>query len=150
MHEALCEVAVRLQRTGSTIPLWMQTAADVAGSRFSVLSSTVTQRARIQRKRAYHFASSLTARAKSVIATLLRAAPSEVLNSLAWRRLATMRSSPTHASEVEERSTNAKSDGGGGEAGSETRASRNALSCIEPWRCRLPAVQTSRPFGFDS
>ncbi len=88
----------------------------------------------------------LSAQAKGELDALRRATRAGELTPAAWRKfMATgfrLRKGPSAPIEGQAHST-AELDGSQNGA----RVSSTALICLEPWRCRLPVVQTERPNG---
>jgi hypothetical protein len=106
--------------------------ADEAAVRLQRLKSAARAAAHRQSERA------------SLIA-LRRAAPAGELTPPAWRKfMATgVKLKQEPGKTVEGPKSQAELDG----LQNGARVSSNALICIEPWRCRLPVVQTESPSG---
>ena len=81
----------------------------------------------------------LSAQAKGELDALRRAAHAGELTPPAWRKF--MKQEPGET--IEGAKPEAELDG----LQNGARVSSNALICIEPWRCRLPVVQTGSPNG---
>ena len=149
------DLALKLHHAGSMASPWIHSAAHGAAVRLLALSAATRGTAHLQSERAALLALRLTAQAKGEIDALRRAARSGELTPPAWRRfaaIASQRKGLVNGFEMEEEPTASKS----GRTISDTEdatlqtgeyASRNALICVEPWRCRLPVVQTDRLGG---
>jgi hypothetical protein len=111
MQDKSNDVALTLQRTGSSASLWMQTAASVAEVRLLALSSAARETARRQSDRTSRFALRLTARAKSKTDALMCAARSKKLSPLDWRKFAVMASSGMDGVDMEAGSTKSEAEG---------------------------------------
>jgi hypothetical protein len=104
-----------------------------------------------QREQAGLLAMRLKAQAKGEIDALRRALREGRLTAPQWRKVAAIgfaRKAGGNGGEAAERSGEATAGRAGSEAEfasiqSGEHASRNALICVEPWRCRLPVVQTN-------
>jgi len=88
----------------------------------------------------------LSAQAKGELDALRRAAHAGELTPAAWRKfMATGFKLREGASAPIDGQAQSTAELGGSQNGA--RVSSNALICIEPWRCRLPVVQTGNPNG---
>jgi hypothetical protein len=146
------DLALKLHHAGSMAVPRIQAAAQSGADRLLALSAAARATARRQSERASLFAQRLTAQAKGEIDALRRAARVGKLTPAAWRKFAAIAPprkwfvNGFHTEEKPKEPKAALKESGADEAtfrkGEHT--SSNALICVEPWRCRLPIVQTDR------
>ncbi len=146
LRRAVPTIASRIQAKSGNLVLELNHAASMASPRIRAAGHAAAVRAlalraaarratRRQSERASLFALRLSAQAKAEIDGLRRAARSGELSLASWRS--------GFAMEVELVDSAAK----GADSEEGESPSRNALICVEPWRCRLPAVRAERPVG---
>jgi hypothetical protein len=144
------DLALKLSYAGSMTSPWIRTTAHGAMSRLLTLGAAARVTARHQSERAALLALKLNMQVKAEIDALRRAAGAGKLTPAAWRKLAAIaspRKGVVRGFAMEEGPTESKAAGTESEGGDATirnghHASRNALICVEPWRSRLPVVQT--------
>jgi hypothetical protein len=124
---------------------WVRAKADEAAVRLQRLKTVATEVAHRQSEQASLIALRLSAQAKGELDALRRAAHAGELTPPAWRKFMAMgvklKQEPRET--IEGPKSEAEPDG----LQNGARVSSNALICIEPWRCRLPMVQTESPSG---
>ena len=144
--------ALKLHHASSIAVPRIQAAAQGGAGRLLAMGAAARATARRQSERASLFAKRLTAQAKGEIDALRRAARVGRLTPAAWRKFASHRVSRKglfNGFQTEEKPKESKAARKGSEADDAIfrkgeHASSNALICVEPWRCRLPVVQTDR------
>jgi hypothetical protein len=120
--------------------------ADGAAGRLQRLKTRARAAAHRQSEHASLIALRLGAQAKGELDALRRAARAGELTPSAWRKFMATRLKLKHEpSEPNNGHAQSTAEAGGLQDGA--RISSNALICIEPWRCRLPVVQTGTPNG---
>jgi hypothetical protein len=138
------DLAQRLRHAGATASPWLRAKAYEAAVRLQKLKTAAGAAAHRQSEQASLMALRLSAQAKGELDALRRAARAGDMTPPAWRKfMATgfkLKQGPTAPIEGHAQST-AELDGSQNGA----RVSSNALICLEPWRCRLPVVQTGGP-----
>jgi hypothetical protein len=149
MRASLGDLALKLSYAGSMASPWIRTTAHGAMSRLLTLGAAARVTARHQSERAALLALKLNVQVKAEIDALRRGARAGKLTPAAWRKLAAIASTRKAVGgfAMEEGSTESKAAGTESERGDATfrnghHTSRNALICVEPWRSRLPVVQT--------
>jgi hypothetical protein len=134
-----------LRHAGATASPWVRAKADEAAVRLQGLKTVATEVAHRQSEQASLIALRLSAQAKGELDALRRAARAGELTPAAWRKfMATgvkLKQEPRET--IEGPKSEAELDG----LQNGAPVSSNALICIEPWRCRLPVVQTESPSG---
>jgi hypothetical protein len=140
------DLAHQLRHAGATISPWLRAEADEAAVRLQRLKTVATEAAHRQSEQASSIALRLSAQAKGELDALRRAAHAGELTPPAWRKFMAMgvklKQKPSEAIDGLAKAS-AEVDG----VQNGARVSSNALICIEPWRCRLPVVQTESPSG---
>jgi len=135
----------KLHHAGTIASPWVRAKADEAAVRLQRLKTVATEVAHRQSEQASLIALRLSAQAKGDLDALRRAARAGELTPAAWRKfMATgveLKQEPRET--IEGPKSEAEPDG----LQNGARVSSNALICIEPWRCRLPMVQTESPSG---
>jgi hypothetical protein len=146
MRVEAIDLAHKLRSTGAKASPWLRAKADEAAVRLQRLKAAARTAAHRQSEQASLIALRLSAQAKGELDALRRAARAGELTPAAWRKfMATgfrLKREPSEPIDGQVQST-AKLDGSQNGA----RVSSNALICLEPWRCRLPVVQTESPSG---
>jgi hypothetical protein len=138
-------LAQRLRHAGATASPWLRAKSDEASVRLQRLKTAATEVAHRQSEQASLVALRLSAQAKGELDALRRAAHAGELTPAAWRKFVATRvklkQEPRET--IEGPKSQAELDG----LQNGARVSSNALICIEPWRCRLPVVQTGSSNG---
>jgi hypothetical protein len=130
-------IAVKLQHAALICLSCIQEAAQAAAVRLFSMAASVRAAGRNQTKRTSIIAIRLGAQAKYEITALKHA------GRVGGRKFA------DSAEEVATAKSDSRSLGSEVKTktlGDEEHASRKALICIEPWRCRLPVIQTPSPY----
>jgi hypothetical protein len=134
----------KLHQARTTASPWLRAKADEAALRFRRLNAAARVVAQRQSEHASLVALRLSAQAKGELDALKRAARAGELTPAAWRRFMAaglkLKQEPSEPIDGHAQAT-AETDG----LQNGARASSNALICLEPWRCRLPVVQTGSP-----
>ena len=140
------DLAQRLRHAGAKASPWVRAKAGEAAVRLQRLKTIATEVAHRQSEQASLIALRLSAQAKGDLDALRRAAHAGELTPPAWRKfMATGFKLKRDPSEPINGHAEASAEVDGVQNGARTLS--NALICIEPWRCRLPVVQTESPSG---
>jgi hypothetical protein len=136
----------KLHHARETASPWLRAKADGASVRLQRLKVSARMVAQRQSEHASLIALRLSAQAKGELDALRRAAHARELTPQALRKLIAtgLKLKPERSEPMNGHAQSAaETDGSQGGA----KASSNALICLEPWRCRLPAVQAGSPNG---
>jgi hypothetical protein len=140
------DLAHKLHHARATASPWVWARADEATLRLQRLKTVARAAAHRQSEQASLIALRLSAQAKGELDALRRAAGAGELTPAAWRKFsATGFKLKQKPSEQINGHAEASAEVDGAQNGARTPS--NALICIEPWRCRLPVVQTENPTG---
>ena len=138
------DLTVKLYHAGTTASPWLRAKAEEVSLRLQRLNTAARVAAHRRGEHASLIALRLGAQAKGELDALRRAARAGELTPSAWRKFMATRLKLKHEpSEPIEGHAESKADG----LQNGARASSTALICLEPWRCRLPVVQTGSPNG---
>ena len=150
MRASLGDLALKLSYAGSMASPWICTTAQGVMSRVLTLGAAARVTARHQSERAALLALKLNVQVKAEIDALRRGARAGKLTPAAWRKLAPIASTrkavgglAMEAGPTESKAAGTEPEGGDATFLNGHDTSRNALICVEPWRSRLPVVQTS-------
>jgi hypothetical protein len=138
------DVRLRLQHAHSIASPRLRAGAQAAGARLLTFSAGARQVAERQREQAAFLAMRLNAQVKGEIDALKRATRERRLMPLNWHKVSAIafaHRGGANGGETEEE-PGAPKEAHEGMFRNEERGTRNALVCVEPWRSRLPAVQT--------
>jgi hypothetical protein len=136
----------KVRHASETASPWMRAKADGASVRLQALKTAAREVVHRQSEHASLIALRLSAQAKGELDALRRAAHAGELTPQALRKLiATGLKLKPERSEPMSGHVQSTAEPDGLQNGA--RVSSNALICLEPWRCRLPAVQTGNPNG---
>ena len=144
------DLAHKLHHARATASPWVWARADEATLRLQRLKTVARAAAHRQSEQASLIALRLSAQAKGELDALRRAAGAGELTPAAWRKFSAtgfkLKQKPSEQiSEQINGHAEASAEVDGAQNGARTPS--NALICIEPWRCRLPVVQTKNPTG---
>ena len=146
MHAGANGLTHKLHRAGTLASPWLRGRADEAAVGLRRLNAAAKAVAERQSEYASLIALRLSAQIKGELDALRRAAHAGELTPPAWRKfMATGLKPKQEPSEPIDDHDQVTTDLDGLQNGA--RASSNALICLEPWRCRLPVVQTGSPSG---
>ena len=144
------DLAHKLHHARATASPWVWARAGEATLRLQRLKTAARAAAHRQSEQASLIALRLSAQAKGELDALRRAVGAGELTPAAWRKFTAtgfkLRQKPSEQiSEQINGHAEASAEVDGVQSGARTPS--NALICIEPWRCRLPVVQTKNPTG---
>jgi hypothetical protein len=141
MRAEASDFAHKLHHARATASPWLHTKADEAAARLLRLKTAAREVAHHQSEQASLMALRVSAQAKGELDALRRAARAGDLKPAAWRKfMATGLKLKREPREPIDGHAPSATELDGIQHGS--RAPSNALICVEPWRCRLPVVQT--------
>ncbi len=136
----------KLRHARETSSPWLRAKVDEAAARLQRLKVSARVVAQRQSEHASLIALRLSAQAKGELDALRRAARVGELTPQALRKfMATGLKLKRQPSKLVNGHAQSTVEPDGLQNGA--RVSSNALICLEPWRCRLPAVQTGRHNG---
>jgi hypothetical protein len=136
----------KVRHASETASPWMRAKADGTSVRLQALKTAAREVVHRQSEHASLIALRLSAQAKGELDALRRAAHAGELTPQALRKLiATGLKLKPERSEPMSGHVQSTAEPDGLQNGA--KVSSNALICLEPWRCRLPAVQTGSPNG---
>jgi hypothetical protein len=149
------DLVLKLHHAASKGVPWIQAAGQSGADKPMALRAAARATARLQSERASLFALRMTAQTKGDIDALRRAARAGAFASPAWRKVVSIASTQGFVSrfdaEEKPKEPMAACEASGADDAISRKgehSSSKALICVEPWRCRLPVVQTDGPARF--
>ena len=152
MRAGAKDLAHKLHRAGAIASPWLPAATHRTADGLLILTGAARRIAERQGENASLLVLRLKAQVKGDLDALRRAALAGTLTPPIWRKFAAVVSSGTDlasglARNGDSMKTKDPSEPEAQYAAFRDRSSRNALICVEPWRCRLPVVQADNPRG---
>jgi hypothetical protein len=151
MRAGAKDFAHKLHRAGAIASPWLPAATHRIADGLLILPGAARRIAERQGENASLLVLRLKAQVKGDLDALRRAALAGTLTPPIWRKFAAVVSSRKDlASGLRNGDSTKTKDPSEPEAQYATfrdQSSRNALICVEPWRCRLPVVQADNPRG---
>ena len=152
MRAGAKDLAHKLHRAGAIASPWLPAATHRTADGLLILTGAARRIAERQGENASLLVLRLKAQVKGDLDALRRAALAGTLTSPIWRKFAAVVSSGTDlasglARNGDSMKTKDPSEPEAQYATFRDQSPRNALICVEPWRCRLPVVQADNPRG---
>jgi hypothetical protein len=150
MRAGAKDLAHKLHRAGAIASPWLPAATHRIADGLLILTGAARRIAERQGENASLLVLRLKAQVKGDLDALRRAALAGTLTPPIWRKFAAVVSSGKDlagglARNGDSTKTKDPSEPEAQYATFRDRSSRNALICVEPWRCRLPVVQADNP-----
>ncbi|MGC2341789.1 MAG: hypothetical protein WA453_09460 [Methyloceanibacter sp.] len=152
MRAGAKDLAHKLHRAGAIASPWLPAATHRTADGLLILTGAARRIAERQGENASLLVLRLKAQVKGDLDALRRAALAGTLTPPIWRKFAAVVSSGTDlasglARNGDSMKTKDPSEPEAQYATFRDQSPRNALICVEPWRCRLPVVQADNPRG---